>query len=88
MPKAPILNREAFYDRLSDGTFRDLDWNLVNTSLGAMVEPRQVVLVDGGKVAQRDLKDASFNSRREFDEDKLFSLMGTAGHQLPVDYNT
>lgn len=88
MPKAPILSRECFFDRLSDGTYRDLDWNLVNTSLGAMVEPRAIRLIDPGKVAQLDWRDVSFTSRREMDEDQFFSVMGTAGQQVPADFNT
>lgn len=87
MPKAPILNREAFYSKLRDGSFRDLDWNLVNTSLGAMVEPRQLRRVDGGKVVHQDVYDNSFNRRTEFDENQMATLMGTAGLQLPVDFN-
>ena len=88
MPKAPILSRECFFDRLRDGSYRDLDWNLVNTSLGGMVEPRALVGGHGnGRQTNVDLKDASFTDRRELDEDTLFRLLGTAGHQLPVDYN-
>lgn len=86
MPRVPILNRQCFYRRLPDGTFRDLDWNLVNTSLGAMIEPRQIRVFDGGKVVNADVYDASFNDRREFNEDKLFSHLGISGTQLPVDY--
>ena len=87
MPKAPILNRELFYTRLRDGSYRDLDWQLVNTSLGAMVEPRQIVGIDRQKVVQRDVYDSSFTRRTEFNEDQFFSLMGTAGQQVPVDFN-
>lgn len=87
MPKAPILNREAFYSRLRDGSYRDLDWHLVNTSLGAMVEPRQILGIVAGKVTQRDVYDASVTKLTEFNEDKMFTLLGTAGPQVPVDFN-
>lgn len=89
MPKAPILNRETFYDRLGDGTFRDLDWNLVNTELGAMVEPRTLMsgLAGARGIVHTDLKDISFNKRSELDEDAFYRLMGTGGRQIPVDFN-
>lgn len=88
MPKAPILSRECFYDRLRDGSFRDLDWNLVNTSLGAMLEPRQLSIGHrNGRLPNVDAKDASFNRRTEFDEDRFFTTFNHAGYQLPVDFN-
>ena len=86
--RAPILSRECFYDRMRDGTFRDLDWNLVNTSLGGMMEPRQLSLaaIDIAR-ANLDLQDLSFSRRVEMDEDQLFSMLGTSGPQLPVDFS-
>lgn len=88
MPKAPILSRECYYDVRRDGSFVDLDWNLVNTSLGAMVEPamQSVVL---SPVVQLDLDDmVSFNRRVQMDETVMFGTLGTAGIQVPSDYNT
>lgn len=84
MPRAPILSRDCFYQKLRDGTYRDLDWNLVNTSLGAMVEARSIGGYTGEQVL--DLRDLSFNDRREFDENKFFRYHGTGGNQLPVDF--
>ena len=90
MPKVPILSREAFYDRLRDGTYIDLDWNLVNTSLGAMVEPRRLseVVTAASPIVQADAADVSFDRRTEIDGDRFFSLMGTGGNQSLVDFNT
>lgn len=88
MPKAPVLSRELFFDRLPDGTYRDLDWALVNTSLGAMVEPVCLSYAGLNRITQIDQRDMSFTSRRELDEDQMFSLLGTAGQQLPADFNT
>jgi hypothetical protein len=87
MPKAPILSREVFYDRLPDGTYRDLDWALVNTSVGACVEPRSYAGSQRDSSVVQDIFDASFNKRTEMDEDQMFTLLGTAGPQMPVDYN-
>lgn len=37
-----ILTRTAFYEKLSTGQLRQMDFYLVNTDLGAMIEPAQV----------------------------------------------
>lgn len=90
MPKAPILYRQLFYARNNDGTFRDLDFALVNTSLGAMAEPRCVCLDDGDVKAgldQLDVLDMSWNKRSEKDEATMLTDLGTYGLMLPVDYN-
>lgn len=88
MPKQPILNRECFYDTLNDGTLRHLDWNLVNTSLGACIEPRQVcsVHINSGTV-QIDVVDASFNRITPMDEDAFYRLMGTGGRLIPINFS-
>lgn len=85
MPRAPILNRQAFYTKQRGGSYRDLDWNLVNTSLGGMVEPRQIVSLDGNKVSDKDRFDGDdFNERREMSDDDFYRLTGTGGQQLPI----
>lgn len=85
MPRAPILNRQGFYTKLRGGTYRDLDWNLVNTSLGAMVEPRQLVAVLPGKLTDKDRFDGDdFNDRRELSVDEFYRYHGTGGQQIPV----
>lgn len=86
MPKSPILSREIFYERLKDGSYRDLDWALVNTSLGAMVEPRPLIRFNSSKVLNVDLVDNSYNRRTELAEDEFYKLHGVNGRQLPVDF--
>lgn len=87
MPRSPILDRQAHFVRLSDGTFVDFDWNLVNTSLGAMVEPRQIVRTQRDKFVPVDQFDASFTRRIEINPDQFYSQTNTQGPQLPVDYS-
>lgn len=87
MPKAPILSRECYYDVRRDGSIIDLDWNLVNTSLGAMVEPAMQSAIMS-PVVQLDLDDISFTRRVQMDETVMFATLGTAGIQIPADYNT
>lgn len=86
MPKAPILSREGFFTTLRDGSIRDLDWNLVNTNLGAMMEPRQLSIV-GSPVTDVDPNDYSYTRRVQLDENTLPETLGTAGPQLPYDFN-
>jgi hypothetical protein len=88
MPKAPILDRECFYEILRDGTTRDLDWNLVNTSLGAMLEARTLVTI-GGPVQQWDPYDMSVNRRTPMSTEMFASLMqGSGGDLWPRTFNT
>ena len=88
MPKRPILDRTVFYDTLNDGTLRTLDFCLVNTSLGAMVESRSIAAVpSNGKVTQVDAVDASFNRITQMDENDFYKLTGVNGRQLLQDFN-
>lgn len=86
MPRTPILNREGYYKTLTDGTIVDLDWNVVNTSLGAMLEPRQVTAGLGMDGAAIDAVDAGYSRRLEYDEDLLVAQFNTGGRQLPVSF--
>ena len=87
MPKAPILNRECFYDTLGDGTLRFLDFCLVNTELGAMVEPRSLLGAQFSQgLAHVDLRDASFNKMSAMKEDEFYQLTNHSGRQIPVDF--
>jgi hypothetical protein len=87
MPRSPILDRQAHVVKLSDGTFADFNWNLVNTSLGAMVEPRQVSQTPRDKFVPVDLIDASVNRRIEINRDQFYGQTNTQGEQLPADYS-
>jgi hypothetical protein len=83
--KAPILSRELLFDTLRDGSKRLLDWNLVNTELGAMLEPRNVLPAMAPMTAI-DAYDASFTRFVEFDEDLLVATFNVSGRQLPMDF--
>lgn len=86
MPRAPILSREGYYKKLSDGTMVPLDWNVVGTSLGAMIEQRQVC-VTTSPLAAIDAKDAGFTRMLEMDENVLQFQSGTGGQALPTDFS-
>jgi hypothetical protein len=81
MPKLPILDRTRYIARNPDGTLRELDWALVNTSLGAMAEPVTQNWVDNnGNLQPLDVLDqASFNRILEVDEALMYSMLGTYG---------
>lgn len=87
MPKAPVLSREYFYTRLRDGSFRLLDFALINTSLGAMIESRPVE-VGRDKTTDTDVYDRSFTKISEIDDDEFFKLTGFSGRQALANNNT
>lgn len=60
MPKAPITSRTLLWERLSDSTIHVLDWCVVTTSLGTMVEPR-VLTRQSGAMQNEDLFDSSYS---------------------------
>lgn len=87
MPRAPILSRELFYDQNPDGSYRLLDFCLVNTSLGAMIEPRNLIAVNGGKVRAVDAFGAdSFTKISEMNEDTFYRTFNFNGRQVPVSF--
>jgi hypothetical protein len=87
MAKTPITDRTVFQVKNPDGTYRFLDWQLVNTSIGAMMEPRAVPFpasLSGTNL--RSYQSESFDRIEILDEDKLTRFFGVSGHQLPSDY--
>lgn len=81
--RAPITSRTLLYDTFPDGTKRLLDFALVGTSIGAMIEPRTLVR-NGGAITAEDVYDiANFNDIQPVDETMRgqFSLNST---QWPV----
>lgn len=86
MAKRPVLSREIFYERLPRGGFRMLDFALVNTTLGAMIEPRPV-LFNGGKTTNADVDDYGFDRISELDKDQSVRLYGFALTQRPTAFN-
>jgi hypothetical protein len=90
MPKSPIQRRELFCDTLGDGSMRFLDWALVDTELGAMMESRPPMLTAFGinPVTNIDMIDFSFNKISYMDEGKFGTTFGTSGGQFPKDIST
>lgn len=86
MPKGPILKRYLLVDNFK-GAKRLLHWNLVETALGNMVEPRNMQAAMPGKIVQTDAIDNSFNDVWHINEDEMPARLGTAGLQVPVDFN-
>lgn len=92
MPRNPILYRESFYEikRSSDGDEEmwDLDWNLVNTLKGAMIEPRLInPLGFGSKTGViRAMDEQAVNKRSPITFEEFARTFFTWGRQLPVDY--
>lgn len=87
MPRAPIQTREIYAERLPDGSLRPLEFALVGTSLGAMVEPRPVMTL-GNFSAAEDPADESFDrmviGRRE---DVIGDILYvTGGFNTPLKY--
>ena len=95
MPKAPILARRGFFSYVdrTQSTLRMLDFNVVDTELGSMVEPRQVAfgiqLGNSGSTgyANIDVTDAAFNSLSQIDQNTFLSQFGTDGLQGPIEFN-
>lgn len=87
MPKAPINSRTVYYTIRRDGTIRFTDWNLVDTNLGAMVEPAMCNEVVQ-PIIDMDLDEISFNRMELLDEVLQASVLGTAGNQVCVNYNS
>jgi hypothetical protein len=82
MPSAPILTRTLLWERLGDGSIHVLDWNLVNTSLGLMVEPR-VMLRESGAIKDEDLAESGYSDMTVLQSDNFFATYGFAGSQWP-----
>lgn len=87
MPKAPILKRRLFFEKVRGGSMRLLDWAVVETSLGTMVEPRTLAPIDAtGSVRQVDVLETTFDTLTEMREDKFYEQNGTSGQQVPLDW--
>lgn len=90
-----IISRTMFYDTRG-GEVRFHDWNLVNTTLGPMQEPRQLIGFQNGnknnKLLQLNLRDqcAKITSLEKIDmrgieillSDKIKKTIG--GNQIPT----
>lgn len=90
MPKAPILSRTQLFDTLPSRsgnrramTFYNLDWCLVNTSLGAMLEARPAIRT--GFAANEDPYDTDFNDRLPMARTQLYATFNSGGDLVPRD---
>ena len=83
----PIIERVRLYDTRR-GDIRFLDWNLVQTRLGAMIEPRalsEVPVEDGVNITNFDEENNAITAMREINEDKFFSIYNHSGKQITSD---
>lgn len=91
-----ILNRTVLFGRLPNGTLRRLDFNLINTDLGAMVEPNQSTPNNKGEgvgapsivgdTPADSLSDNAFNEWLLVNEDEIVGNLMTSGLQTPRLY--
>jgi hypothetical protein len=86
MPKAPILRRTRLYDTLRDGTKFFHDWNIVQTTLGTMIEAVSVVRM--GLIANEDPYDSSVDELQPMSRDIFYSLTNVSGDAWPKVWNT
>lgn len=82
MPSPPILSRTLLWERLSDGTIHLLDWNLVTTSLGVMVEPRTLLHANGA-MKDEDLLESGYTDMTVLQSDSFYATYHFAGSQWP-----
>jgi len=83
----PITSRTMLFERLRDGTFRHLDFNLVNTSLGAMIEPRTLIRANGA-MRNEDVYESAFTDWLVLDGATIGQFGLTACNQWPRVFNT
>ena len=90
MPKTPITSRRSFFETIRADTVnkskRMLDWNMVDTALGPMAEPRAVLNGAMGPVTNVDAVDAAFDSITEMQAEQFQAATGTGGELIPADF--
>ena len=89
MARTPINARRGFFYRPNRNVNVrvDLQWNVVDTDLGIMVEPRQYPLAQDGKITQIDLLDSAVDSCTELDPGTFYSQYNTDGNQYMYDFS-
>lgn len=86
MPRLPIRRRTLLYERLPrNGGLRLLDFCLVDTTLGAMVEPRVMNRAANGTSVD-DPFDSAYTDIMEVDE-KIRGSLGLNAYQWPINFN-
>lgn len=84
MALPPILSRERLYTKRGE-SIKLLDWCVVNTELGAMMEPVSFTHVDmTGKLVDYDLLDNQIDRLTFVNEDEMATKLFTAGNLVPV----
>ena len=90
MPKTPITSRRSFFETIRADTVnkskRMLDWNMVDTALGPMAEPRAVLNGAMGPVTNVDAVDAAFDSITEMQAEAFQQATGSGGELIPSDF--
>ena len=97
MPKGPIMYRETFFcqvrgapnDYLGQPSLKQLEWFVVETEIGTMVESRPISDMVAGElsqVKQLDMTDAAITRVSRIDEGIFQNQYGTGGSGM-VDYN-
>lgn len=84
MPSAPILARTLLWETLSDGTVHQLDWNLVETNLGTMVEPRIMSRRSQDDMRHENLSDAGYTGIAKMSTADLYANYHFFGVQWPI----
>ena len=82
MPRAPITTRTMLWERRSDSTVYLLDWSLVTTSLGTMVESRSVIRGPDG-IKDEDLVDSGYSAMQLLSAEDLYAQYNVGGAQWP-----
>ena len=86
MASPHLLKRTVMYEVLRDGSVRELEWDLVQTNLGAMFQPRTLI-PESGSVINQDAYDLvnTYTERIQVPPE-MFQLTG--GRQSLAKYNT
>lgn len=85
----PVLTRTACFRKLRDGSIQHMDFNLVATTLGGMIEPRTLYR-DGSAIKNDDVYDSNYTDMRVLDETEIAFYWNTplSAVQWPKVYNT
>jgi hypothetical protein len=84
MPSAPITGRTLLWEFLPDGTtIHQLDWNLVETSLGTMVEPRIMNRGIFDDIKNEDLSENGYTAILKLSSKDLYTTYNFIGTQWP-----
>lgn len=84
---APILSRSMLLSRLRDGTLQHLDYNLVQTTLGPMIEPRTLIRASGA-MKNDDVYDSNFTDVVIVSDAERLALGINGWSQWPRVFNT